>query len=58
LANAFPKDYEFGEHASSVSIAPIPENASTLIEAGFFSFSHFENLYYGCIGGKTRKESE
>jgi len=58
LANAFPKDYEFGKHASSVSIAPIPEIASSLIKTDFFSFSHFENLYYGCIGGKIRKESE
>jgi hypothetical protein len=58
LANAFPEDYNFGEYASLVNIAPIPENASDFIEAGVFSFSHFENLFYGCIGGNIHKESE
>jgi len=47
-----------GEHKSLVSIAPIPENVSTFIEAGFFSFVHFENLFYGCVGNTVRKESE
>ena len=58
LAEAFPQGYDFGEHNSLVNIASILRNASTLIEAGFFSFGHFENLFYGCIDGTVRKESE
>ncbi|CAG8667174.1 6338_t:CDS:2, partial [Paraglomus occultum] len=58
LAKVFPEGYDFGEHESLVNIAPIPGNVSALIEAGFFSFGHFENLFYGCIGGMVRKEPE
>ena len=58
LAKVFPKGYDFGEHKSLINIAPIPGNVSALIEAGFFSFAHFENLFYGCIGNTVRKESE
>ena len=58
LVKAFPQGYDFREHNSLVNIASIPKNASALIEAGFFSFSHFESLFYGCIGGTVRKESE
>ena len=58
LAKVFPQGYDFREHKSLVSIAPIPENVSTFIEAGFFSFVHFENLFYGCVGNTVRKESE
>jgi hypothetical protein len=39
-------------------VAPIPENVSALIDDGFFSFIHFENLFYGCVGNKVQKESE
>jgi len=58
LAEAFPQDYDFGEHNSLINIALIPKNVSSLIKAGFFSFGHFENLFYGCIGDTVRKESE
>ena len=58
LVKAFPQGYDFREHNSLVNIALILRNASTLIEAGFFSFGHFENLFYGCIGGTVRKESK
>jgi len=58
LAKVFPQDYDFGEHKSLVNLAPIPKNVSALIEAGFFSFAHFENIFYGCIGNTVRKESE
>ena len=58
LMEVFPQDYNFGEHMSKVNIAPIPENVSALIDAGFFSFSHIENLFYGCIGNTVRKESK
>ena len=58
LAEVFPQGYDFRENKSSVSIAPIPENVSTFIEAGFFSFVHFEKLFYGCIGNTVRKEPE
>jgi hypothetical protein len=57
LAKVFPQDYDFGEHKSLVNIAPIPGNVTVLIEAGFFSFGHFENLFYGCVGNTVRKES-
>ena len=58
LTNIFPQEYDFGEHKSIINIAPIPGNVSALIDAGFFSFSHFENLFYGCIGETVRKESK
>lgn len=58
LTEIFPPGYDFGEHSSSVKIYPILENASALIEAGFFSFTHFENLFYGCVGKTVRKEPE
>jgi hypothetical protein len=57
LTNVFPQEYNFGEYKSIVNIASICENVSALIDAGFFSFSHFENLFYGCIGKTVRKES-
>jgi len=58
LAEIFPQGYNFGEHKSKVNISSIPENVSTLSEAGFFSFVHFENMFYGCVGNNVRKESE
>jgi hypothetical protein len=58
LAEVFPQGYDFREHKTLVSIASIPTNVSTFIEAGFFSFMHFENLFYGCVGNTVRKESE
>jgi len=58
LAEIFPQGYDFRGHSSLVKVAPIPENVSTLIEAGFFSFVHFENMFYGCVGNKVRKEPE
>ena len=58
LKNVFPQGYDFGEHKSIINIAPIPGNVSALIDAGFFSFSHIENLFYGCIGNTVRKESK
>ena len=58
LAEIFPQGYNFGEHKSKVNIASIPENVLTLIEAGFFSFVHFENMFYGCVKNNVRKESE
>jgi hypothetical protein len=58
LAEIFPQGYNFGGHSSLVKIAPIPGNVSTLIEAGLFSFVHFENMFYGCVGNKVRKESK
>jgi hypothetical protein len=58
LTNVFPQGYDFREHKSIINIAPIPENVSALIDAEFFSFSHFENLFYGCIGKTVRKESK
>jgi hypothetical protein len=56
LTEVFPQDYNFREHMSKVIIAPIPENVSALIDTEFFSFSHFENLFYGCVGNIVRKE--
>ena len=58
LTDIFPQGYDFGGHNPLVSIAPIPGNVSALIEAGIFSFRHFENLFYGCIGNTVRKEPE
>ena len=58
LAKVFPQNYDFREHKSLVNIAPIPRNVSALIKAGFFSFVHFENLFYGCVGNTVRKESK
>ena len=58
LAEIFPKGYDFGDHTSLVKVAPIPGNVSDLIKAGFFSFLHFQNLFYGCVGSTVEKESE
>ena len=58
LAEIFPQGYDFGEQESLVKVAPIPANVKALIKAGFFSFGHFENMFYGCVGNKTRKGKE
>jgi hypothetical protein len=58
LTEIFPQDYAFGEHSSLLGIASIPKNVPDLIESGFFSFVHFENLFYGCVGRSVEKESK
>ena len=58
LAEVFPQGYDFEEHNSLVNIAPIPENVLTLLETGFFSFAHFENLFYGCVGNTVQEKKE
>jgi hypothetical protein len=57
LTDIFPQDYDFGDHSPLINIAPIPENVSTLIDAGFFSLGHFQNLFRGCVGDSVRQES-
>jgi len=58
LTTIFPTGYDFKGQESSVIIAPIPPNVSTLIEDNIFTFVHFENMFYGCIGDNIHKESE
>jgi len=50
LTEVFSQNYNFEEYMLKVNITPIPENVSALIDARFFFFSHFKNLFYDCIG--------
>ncbi len=58
LTNIFLQEYDFGEHKFIINIASIPKNMSVLIDAEFFFFIHFKNLFYSCIENTVQNESE
>ena len=50
-----PQYHDFRKHNQPT---PNLESVLALIEAEFFSFGYFENLFHGCTGNTARKESD
>ncbi|KAI8140414.1 hypothetical protein BJV82DRAFT_217364 [Fennellomyces sp. T-0311] len=57
IKNVAPQ-FDFDNKETTVPVAAIPNDLSTLDKAGIYSYAHFSNLLSGCVGNSIREGTE